>query len=385
MPGDRLRIAICLLYYVPHRTGLTIYVQRVAEALAQRGHEVTVLTARYSNLLPRDEIAGVRVIRLLAPLKVSRGMVMPAYPWAFYALARQSDVISVHTPMLETALIAAEAKLAGKPVVVTHHGDLILPDGLVNRFIKTTMFELYKPLARYASRVVAYSHDYADHSYYAKPFRDKVSVIYPPVQMPAPNPERAARLRAIWGQNGGPIIGYAGRFVEEKRPDVLIRALATINQTYPDARIVFAGEYAIKYEDTWEMHYELTRQYSDQLVFLGLHDEMQFMADFYAACDVLVLPSDTECLGLVQVEAMLCGTPVVNTDIPGAREAVRVTGMGCTVPPGDPEALGRAVVDVVANREKYVKPRAEIEQAYNFQETIDRYERVFREAAARGR
>ena len=43
-------------------------------------------------------------------------------------------------------------------------------------------------------------------------------------------PERAARLRAIWGQNGGPIIGYAGRFVEEKRPDVLIRALATINQ-----------------------------------------------------------------------------------------------------------------------------------------------------------
>ena len=76
---------------------------------------------------------------------------------------------------------------------------------------------------------------------------------------------------------------------------------------------------------------------------------------------------------------------LIKSAAPGAREAVRVTGMGCTVPPGDPEALGRAVVDVVANREKYVKPRAEIEQAYNFQETIDRYERVFREAAARGR
>ncbi len=381
-----MKIAICLLYYVPHRTGLTIYVQRIAEALARRGHEVTVLTARYSNLLPRDEIAGVRVIRLWTPpIKISRGMVMPAYPWAFYALARQSDVISVHVPMLETALIAAEAKLAGKPVVITHHGDLILPDGLFNRFIKFTMFQLYKPLAAYASRLIAYSHDYADHSYYLSPFRDKVSVIYPPVDMPLPNPERAARLRAIWACNRGPIIGYAGRFVQEKRPDVLIRALDTINQTYPDARVVFAGEYNIRYESTWEMHYDLVQRYGDQLIFLGLHNDMQFMADFYAACDVLVQPSDTECLGLVQVEAMLCGTPVVNTNIPGAREAVRVTGMGCTVPPGDPIALGRAVVEVIANREKYIKPHAVIEKAYNFEETIDRYERVFREAVARSK
>lgn len=380
-----MKIAICLLYYVPHRTGLTIHVQRVAEALAQRGHEVTVLTARYSNLLPRDEIAGVRVIRLFAPIKISRGMVMPAYPWAFYLLARQSDVISVHTPLFETALIAALARLARKPVVITHHGDLILPDGLFNRLIKFGMFQLYRPLAQYATRLIGYSHDYADHSYYLGPFRDKVSVIYPPVDMPLPDPERVARLRALWQRDGGPLIGYAGRFVQEKRPDVLIRALDTINQTYPNARVVFAGEYNIRYENTWEMHYDLVQRYGDQLIFLGLHNDMQFMADFYAACDVLVQPSDTECLGLVQVEAMLCGTPVVSTDIPGAREAVRVTGMGLTVPPGDPEALGRGVVEVIRNRGCYMKPRAEIEQAYNFEETVDRYERVFREAAERSR
>ena len=383
MPGDRLRIAICLLYYVPHRTGLTIYVQRIAEELVRRGHEVAVLSARYSHLLPRDEVAGVRVVRLLAPIKISRGMLMPAYPWAFYALAREHDVISVHTPLLETALIAALSRLAGKPVVITHHGDLILPNGLLNRFIQATMFQFYKVLAKRASRIIAYSHDYADHSYYLAPFRDKVSVIYPPVDMPAPNPERVARLRALWGRGGGPIIGYAGRFVEEKRPDVLIRALDTINAAYPNARVVFAGEYDIKYEHTWEKQYALTRSYASQLTFLSLHDDMQFMADFYAACDVLVLPSDTECLGLVQVEAMLCGTPVINTDIPGAREAVRVTGMGLTVPPGDPAALGRAVIQVVANRARYVKPRAEIERAYSFKETVDRYERAFREAVER--
>ena len=60
---DRLKILIALLYYVPHRTGLTLHVQRVAEELARRGHEVTVLTARYRLDLPRDEavINGVRV------------------------------------------------------------------------------------------------------------------------------------------------------------------------------------------------------------------------------------------------------------------------------------------------------------------------------------
>src|SRR5690349_22492726 len=50
----KLKILISLLYYVPHRTGLTIHVQRVAEELARRGHEVTVLTARYKQSLPRD-------------------------------------------------------------------------------------------------------------------------------------------------------------------------------------------------------------------------------------------------------------------------------------------------------------------------------------------
>ncbi|MEP6984707.1 MAG: glycosyltransferase, partial [Chloroflexota bacterium] len=62
----KLKILMCLLYYVPHRTGLTIHVQRVAEELARRGHEVTVLTARYKLDLPRDTEMhnGVRVVRL---------------------------------------------------------------------------------------------------------------------------------------------------------------------------------------------------------------------------------------------------------------------------------------------------------------------------------
>ena len=382
----KLKILICLLYYFPHRTGLTIHVQRVAEELVRRGHEVTVLTARYRNDLPRDDVTmhqGVRIVRLWAPLRMSRGMIMPAYPWAAYKLMKDHDVVSIHTPMLETALIALLSKLTGKKLVITHHGDLVLPDGLTNRFIRETMFWMYRIAARQASRIVAYSQDYADNSYYLLPFMDKVAVNYPPILMPLPDPQRVEELRAEWSKDGGPVIGFAGRFVQEKRPDLLIRALEVINQKYPSARVVFAGEYDIKYEDTWERQQPLVQQYREQLVFLGMREDPQDMADFYAACDVLALTSDTECFALVQVEAMLSGTPVAMTDIPGGRVPVQVTGMGKLATAGDWESIGEALVDVLDQPERYRKSRAFIEQVFSFKETVDAYEQFFYANAAR--
>ncbi len=377
-----LRVLAALQYYLPHRTGVPIHVQRVAEALVKCGHQVTILTARHSIELPRDEtINGVRIVRLWAPLRVSRGMVMPAYPWAAWGLIRVHDVVWLHTPMLETSLMAFLTRAAGKQLIATHHGDLILPPGLFNRFVRWFTFANYRFMASRAARLIAYSHDYADHSYYLRPFRDRVSVIYPPIEVPDPDPERVAELRERWQADGGPIIGYAGRFVQEKRPDLLIRALEVINRSFPRARVVFAGEYDIRYEDTWERNQALVQRYRDQLIFLGQVSSMQAMANFYAACDVLVLPSDTECFALVQVEAMLCGTPVVMTDTPGGRVPVTVTGMGALVPRGDWEAIGKAVVDILRQPERYARPRTEIERAFSLDETVRRYEKHLRRAA----
>lgn len=379
----KLKILICLLYYLPHRTGMQLYIERIAEEFVQRGHEVTVLVARHNLELPRDEtINGVRIVRLTAPpIPISRGMIMPAYPYAFYLLARMHDVVSIHTPMLETALISVLARLAGTPVIPTHHGDLLLPKGLSNRFIQGTMFALYKFMAKRAPKIVAYTSDYADNSYYLQPFRDKVEVIHPPITMPEPNLERAAELRAQWSHEGGPVIGYAGRFVQEKRPDVLIKSLDIINEKYPNARIVFAGQYDIPYENTWELYKPVVEKYRDQLIFLGLIADMQFMADFFAACDVLALTSDSECFALVQVEAMLSGTPVVMTNTPGGRVPVQMTGMGEIVPPRDPQAIGEALVKVIDDPKRYARSREEIENCFSFKETVDRYEAVFYEHA----
>ncbi len=381
-----LRILIALQYYLPHRTGYSLHVQRVAEALVRRGHQVTVLAARHHIDLPRDEtINGVRIVRLWSPIRVSRGMIAPSYPWAMWGLLRQHDVVWLNVPMLETALTATLTQFTGRGLIATMHGDLVLPKGLFNRFIEKFTFALYAFMARRAHRIIGYSHDYADHSYYLKPFRDKVSIIYPPVVTPEPDPKRVAELRSRWQHEGGPIIGYAGRFVQEKRPDLLIHSLAKINEKYSNARIVFAGEYDIRYEDTWERQQLLIQRFNEQLIFLGLITSGQALSNFYAACDVLVLPSDTECFALVQVEAMLCGTPVVMTDTPGGRVPVTETKMGKIVPRGDWEAIGQAVIDVLDDPDSYVRSREEIEQIFNFDETVRRYEKHMRNAALNSR
>jgi glycosyltransferase involved in cell wall biosynthesis len=382
MTDKPLRILIALLYYVPHRTGLTLYVQRIAEALASRGHQVTVLTSRYNLDLPRDEqvINGVRVIRLWSPIRISRGMVMPAYPWAAWELVRTHDVISLHTPMLETGLFALYTQLFGKGLVITHHGDLILPEGWLNRIIEWTILQFFKLAAHVARSIIAYSHDYAEHSYYVSPYPSKTHAIYPPIIIPPPERSGVEAMRQEW-LSGSPdtarLIGYAGRFVEEKRPDLLIQSLSSIHKKFPGTKIVFAGEYNLRYESFYARHLPLIEKYRKYLVFLGLLKDDSQMANYYAALDVLALPSDTECFALVQVEAMRCGTPVVATNVPGAREVVRVTRMGELVQPGHPQALAEGIIKVLSNRQKYVRSLEEIDSAFNMEETIHRYEKQF--------
>ena len=383
MQSDRdgkLKILICLLYYLPHRTGLTLYVQQLAERLAARGHQVTVLCARHSRETPLGESVenGVRVVRLWPlPFALSRGMVLPGYPRAILRLIREHDVVSVHTPMLETALISLAARLAGRRIVVTHHGDLVLPAGALNRVITAVMFGLYRFMASAAPAFVCHTLDYARHSCYLNPYLERVAVIPPFIDVPRPDPERVRELRRAWSPDGGPVIGFAGRFVEEKRPDLLIQSLEVVNRTFPTARVVFAGQHQIPYESYWPRHKPLVDRYQDQLVFLGVVPSPQDMADFYAACDVLALPSDTECFALVQVEAMLCGTPVVMTNTPGGRVPVQLTGMGKIVPRNDWQALGEGIVEVLSNRGRYVRPAVEVERHFAAEETVSRYEELF--------
>ena len=110
-----------------------------------------------------------------------------------------------------------------------------------------------------------------------------------------------------------------------------------------------------------EEHYKqkilrLVEQNKEYVAFLGELSEEE-MGSFYSLLDVLVLPSvnSTEAFGMVQVEAMMTGVPVVATDLPGVRVPVQKTGMGKIVPIKNSRKLAEAIIEVLSNTEKFTR------------------------------
>lgn len=377
-----MRILTSLTYYWPHWTGLTKTAQLVAEGLARRGHHVTVLTGRHERSLPaRESIEGVNVVRVDSVARISRGLVMPGFGRAALRLARGHDVVHIHTPMLEAWLVAALSGVRHRPLVMTHQGDLVMPEGGFNRAVQRGVSAMMGRAAKDAAVVTTLSEDYARHSAFLRPVLNKIEAIPPPVQLPEPEPQRVAEWRAELGLEGVPVVGFAGRWVEEKGFDTLLAALPRMLEESPDLRLAFAGEHQISYESFFERCEPLVARHRDRIVFVGLLRDQQQLADFYALADVLALPSRSDCFAIVQVEAMLSGTPVVVSDIPGAREVVTRTGLGRLVPPDDPEALAEGLLGVLSEPERYEGARERVLADYDPERTLDAYEDVLVRAA----
>jgi len=117
--------------------------------------------------------------------------------------------------------------------------------------------------------------------------------------------------------------------------------------------------------------------------FLGLIPDGEMPA-FYASLDVLVLPSlnSTESFGFVQIEAMINGTPVVASDLPGVRQPVLMHEMGRIFPVGDPTALAEGVIQILRNRAEYVRDPQPIKNIYLPDSAAEAYEEVFKEISA---
>ncbi len=376
-----MRILFTLTYYRPHVSGLTIYVERLAKALVERGHQVTVLTSRHHDDLPCEEVVdGVRVVRVPVAFKVSKGPITPALPIMAARLALQHDVVSVHLPMFEAAGFGLLGRLLRKPAFLTYHCDLLLPPGLFNRFVDATVFASNWIAARLSNGIVAYTNDYADHSRLLRRFKRKITVIPPPVVMSVPSEAEIAGLREAHGLEGRTVLGFASRFAAEKGIEHLVNAMPTVIERFSDVKVLFAGPYL---EVIGEEGYRARLQpaieaLGDRWEFLGTLGPDELPA-FYASLDALLMTSvnSTESFGLVQVEAMLCGTPVVATNLPGVRQPVTVTGMGEIVAIADSASLAEGITKVLSNPGRYEKSREEIDRLFDLRVTVDAYERLF--------
>ncbi|MDD5367667.1 MAG: glycosyltransferase family 4 protein [Anaerolineaceae bacterium] len=383
-----MRVLIALTYYRPHYSGLTIYTERLAGALAARGHQVTVLTSRFDPRLPPiDRSTGVEIVRPSVWMRVSKGVLMPSMLWHAWRLMRQADIVNLHVPQLDAGPIALLARLMGKPVVLTYHCDLLLPNGLVHGIANQVSHLVNQVSAHAADMIVTNTRDYAEHSPFLRRFLGKMRIIPPPVALPLITTQDLRDFRCKYEiEDGQIIIGMAARLATEKGVEYLIEALPGVLKRYPTARVLFVGQYqnVLGEEQYAAMLAPLIRDLGGHWSFLGVIPPIELTA-FYRTCAVTVLPSinGTESFGMVQVEAMTCGTPVVASDIPGVRQPVLSSGMGRIVPPRSAASLEKALIEILDQRDEFRGNAQMIARRYAPDTIAKEYEDLFRELIAK--
>jgi rhamnosyl/mannosyltransferase len=349
-------------FYPPAAGGIESHVQTLARAQARAGASVRVVCvnhrnrdghdvtwSRYGMTATVEEVdhadrdlgrggAIVRVTRLGRSASVARFDVIPGLPRLLLDLQYSPvDIVHLHTPN-PTMLLTLAALRLNKPIVITHHSDVVNQKWLVH-----VMRPLEKIVYGRAAAVIATSDAYADASDVLRRYEDKVVIVplgseLSPFLDPSSSALReAARWRERFCADGAPLWLCVGRCVYYKGFDTAIAALRHV-----PGRLLIIGE--------GPLAKTLKRQAQEQ----GVADRVAFhgratddeLAGAYLAATALWFPSNarSEAFGLVQVEAMAAGCPVINSHIPGSGVSwVCPEGQGgLTVPMNDPRALAAA-------------------------------------------
>jgi glycosyltransferase involved in cell wall biosynthesis len=369
MKKERYDLVVALNYYAPYVSGVTEAARVTAEGLAARGWKVLVVAGHHERSTPRKErINGVDVIRTRVALSIGKGIISPGFVPTVVKWGRRARLVHVHAPMLEAGLIAAG--LRGRvPLAVTYQCDVTLPDSWFNEFQTRALDRSHTVALRRATAVLVTSDDYAQTSRVAAAMEGRT------VAIPAPSLDRSGG-KPVYRDGDGVHVGFLGRIVEEKGLEYLVEGFRTLG---PEARLLIGGEFA---KVAGGSVVEKVRRAIDgdaRVRMLGFVAE-EDIPDFYASLDVFALTSvnSLEAFGIVQVEAMMTGVPVIASDLPGVRVPVQVTGFGRVVTPRDPGAIAAALTDLEAADLDREHGAAAARELYLADRVIDEHDRLFR-------
>lgn len=370
-----LRIGVVTQAYRPAVGGVTEHVDATARILRERGHDVTVITSRFA----RDGAPEPGVVR------IGRNLVVP-YNGAEnnvtlgFGLSRRLgetlsrgafDVVHVHCPLSPT-LPLLTLRHARQPVVGTFHtaSSWDLPFRLLRRPLRG----LYERMARVIAVSEVAREDVTRH------FPGPVDVIPNGVDLTRFRPGLKPLPRF---DDGIPNVLFVGRFDPRKGLPELLRAAELLTLEGRRFRLILVG-------DGW-LRGRLERMARGPL--MGrVHFEGRVEHDrlprYYATADVFCSPAtEGESFGLVLLEAMATGTPVLATTLAGYRGVVTHGADGLLVPPRDVEALARGLrllLDDIALRRRLGAQGAENARRYGWDEVVDRLLAVFHDVAAGG-
>lgn len=372
-----MRVLFTTTYYSPYISGLTVYVSRLGIELAKKGYQVDVLTSQHEKSLPIGEtICNINIKRVPYLWKISKGFIMPTYIWQAFKAVRDCDVVILNLPQFESFVPAFFGKILGKKVFCVYNCEVYLPQGVVNGLVEKILLGATWLSIKLVDKIMAYTKDYADHCRLLPKVIDKVIYVYPPIPLPKKNKNFGKDLEKLVLKKKY-IIGVAARLAAEKGIEYLLEAIPFLEEKLgKDFLIVFAGpKDPVGEEKYWQKITPLLERYKNYLIFLGTLSEDK-MGAFYSSLDILVLPSinSTEAFGMVQVEAMLCGVPVVATDLPGVRVPIQMTGMGEIVPLKNTQQLANKIAKILLNKKGYIRSKEAIGQIFNIDKTIKSYD-----------
>jgi glycosyltransferase involved in cell wall biosynthesis len=348
------RIDVFLQYYKPHVSGLTNMAAVLAESAAADGYDVHVHCVAKKGLAAVSIVQGVTVHEHKRSFSLGRGNFSFGFIAAGLRARKTSGIAHFHLPLPESGLFALA--LGRRPMVVTYQCDAPA-DGIIGSVIARALDVSHSALVRRARATFTSSDDYAANSRLSRLFA-KVGAR----GIPATSIDRAggARRFAIDGRRQ---IGFLGRPTSEKGIDVLMAALENLPD---DVLLTLAGPLEGLSEEVGYDRAQLGRLMdAGRVRSLGFLDE-EDIADFYRSLDVFVLPSTNsfEAFGIVQVEAMSAGTPVVASSLPGVRTIVQSTGLGEIAAVGDAESLAAAILTALTTTYDHDRARAVLESTY---------------------
>ncbi len=376
-------------FFPPHPGGIERFVADLAAAQAAQGMAVRVLAhAEPGTWRSRHFRAGdVEVDLAACHGQFVYAPVSPAFPRLLARAIREfrPDVLHIHMPNTSAfwALLSPAARRL--PWIVHWHADIPLDSR--HRVLRAA-YRLYKPweqaLLRRARAVIATSQAYADSSAALAPWRDKVHVI--PIGLPDA-PVADAAHSTSWPASGLRLLAV-GRLSYFKGFDVLLRALAQV----PEASLVLIGGG----ECDASLH-ALARELdvASRVRFTGRMDldaaGQALLESAYASADVFCLPSTerAESFGIVLLEAMRAGLPIVASDIPGSGVGFVVCDgeTGMLVPPNDAAALAAALRRLAADanlRQRYGDAgRHRFQDGFTLEQVTPQVSILYRQVLAR--
>ena len=352
-----MKLLLITNYYYPYISGLSEVVRLLAETAVSNGHDVTVLCSNHDKLLPRETINGVKVIRTRILCKISKGTVSLQFVVKAIQMQKEFDVVNIHMPMLESGVITALGQR--EKIVSMYHCDIDLEKGFFNNIIKAVMLKMNDWALKNSSKIMVTTIDYGKHSKIAWKYAEKMVEVHTPIK---------EYNRVETQKSKEKRIGFCGRIVFEKGIDVLLKAFKIISESRSDVKLLIGGDYCnIAGGSIYpQLKTYIDNEKLDNVEFLGKIPEEE-MAQFYSSLDVFCLPSinPLEAFGMVQVEAMLCGTPVVASDLYGVRTIVEKTGMGLVCKKGDSNDLARCIDEILNDPDKYKRSHEFINNIYS--------------------